>query len=89
MGVASGLFEPTEAFGPVRSEFKPVRNGAGQALPSSRYVDGLSAKTAEGNTIECLHVEICEAVDAESSFGWEVFCVGIPYPLTGNFFRIT
>jgi hypothetical protein len=80
MGVASGQFEPTDAFGPLRNAMKPARDGTGKEQRDMRYLAGLCAKTADGIALVCSHVEVFEYGEADSPFAWEVFCLGIEQP---------
>jgi hypothetical protein len=80
MRVASGLFEPTEAFARLRNAMKPVRNGAGKEQSDMRYLAGFCAKTADGTELVCMQVEIFEYGEPESPFALEVFCLGIEHP---------
>jgi hypothetical protein len=80
MGVAFGRFEPTGAFAPLRNAMKPVRDGGGKEHRDTRYLVGVSARTADGILLVCSHVEVCEYGEADNPFTWEVSCLGIEHP---------
>ena len=86
MGVASGQFEPTDAFASLRNAMKPVLNGFGKEQRDMRYITGLCAKTAEGITLVCLSVEVMEYGESDNPFALEVFCNMIEYPLYEQLF---
>jgi hypothetical protein len=75
MGVASGQFEPTDAFAPLRKAMKPARDGAGKEQRDARYLAGVCARTADGIALVCSHVEVCEYGEVENPF-----CVGSALP---------
>ena len=80
MGVASGRFEPTDAFVPLRNAMKPARDGTGKEQRDSRYLVGVCARSADGITLVCSQVEVWEYGEADNPFAWEVFCLGIEQP---------
>ena len=80
MGVAFGQFKPTDAFAPLRNVMKPARDGAGKEQRDRRYLAGLCAKTANGTTLVCLHVEVLEYGEPDGPLAWEVHCLGIEQP---------
>jgi len=43
MSVASGLFEPTEVFAPLRNTMKPAGDGVGKEQRDARYSVGVHA----------------------------------------------
>jgi hypothetical protein len=86
MGVAFGKFEPNDNFALLRPEMMQAHDGAGNELQGIRYLEGLSAKTAEGIVIVCSGVAIFEYSDAEDFLQWEVSCLGIGYPLYAELF---
>jgi hypothetical protein len=80
MGVAHGQFGPTDAFAPLRNARKPMRDGTGNELRDSRYLDGVCARTADGIALVCSHVAVCEYGEADDPLGWAVHRVGIEQP---------
>jgi hypothetical protein len=86
MGVASGRFEPVDAFPQLRFAMKPVRDGTGKEQRDMRYLVGVRATTAKGVALICSHVEIFEYGEAGNPFALEVFCIGIEQPPYGELF---
>jgi hypothetical protein len=60
MGLASGLFAPTDAYSPLRALLTPVINGTGTAVEGFRRLDGLTARAAGGARIDCYQVTVFE-----------------------------
>ena len=86
MGVAFGVFEPTDAFAPLRTAMTPARDGSGNELRDLRFLSGLCAKTMGGTVIVCSHVEVGEYGEVDAPLEWEVTCFGIGYPLYDELF---
>ena len=86
MGVASGKFDPTDAFAQFRSVLRPALDGARKEQRDMRYLAGLRAITANGVALVCSHVEVIEYGEIDEPFALEVFCNGIPYPLYEELF---
>jgi hypothetical protein len=80
MRVASGVFEPTEAFTELRKSMKPARDGAGKEQNDIRFLGGLRAVTADGVQLVGAGVEVFEYGEAGEPCAWEVFCVGVESP---------
>jgi hypothetical protein len=80
MGVASGLFEPTADFEPLRNAMKPARDGNGKEQRDIRFLASLCAKTADGIELVCAGVEVFEYGEADHPWEWEVYCLGIEHP---------
>jgi hypothetical protein len=80
MSVASGLFEPTEVFAPLRNTMKPAGDGVGKEQRDARYLVGVCARTADGITLVCSSVEVWEYGETYNPLAWEVFCLGIEQP---------
>ena len=80
MGVASGRFEPVDAFSLLRFAMKPVRDGAGKEQHDMRCLVDVRATTAKGVALVCSHVEVFEYGEADNPFALEVFCLGIEQP---------
>ena len=76
MGVASGVFDPTASFAELRKSMKPARDGTGKEQNDIRFLTGLRVTTAE----------VFEYGEASEPFAWEVFCVGVEYPLYEELF---
>src|ERR1700761_8589459 len=80
MGVAYGRFVPPHAFASLRAAMKPARDHAGKEQSDQRYLVNVLAKSANGITLVCSHVDVCEYGEADDPLGWEVSCLGIAYP---------
>ena len=80
MGVAFGHFIPTTQFENIRSYAEHIDN-------ESRRWQGLTVKAANGRNIECnAGTVIIEYGQPNDSFGIEVSCLGIGYPLYEELF---
>jgi hypothetical protein len=86
MGVAFGRFEPTDDFATLRGAMKPALDGYGKEQRNTRCIAGLSAKTADGLTIDCPNVEVFEYGEFDNPLELEVFCTFIGYPLYKQLF---
>jgi len=78
--MASGAFEPTDAFAACRSEFRPLHDGAGNALADAHILSGLRATTEEGVPLVGAAIDVCEYTDRGEPFAWEAYCWGVEHP---------
>ena len=86
MGVASGRFEPTQAFAPLRMVMKPARDGFGKEMRDMRCLEGVRTRTENGTMLVCSLAQVCEYGEADKPFAWEMFCFGIEHPLYEELF---
>jgi hypothetical protein len=80
MGVAFGQFKPTDAFFPLRKLMRPARDGTDTEQRDTRCLVGVCARTADGITLVCSHVEVCEHGEIDDPHAWELVCLGIEQP---------
>jgi hypothetical protein len=89
MGVAFGKFEPNDNFALLRPEMMQALDGAGNELQGIRYLEGLSAKTAEGIVIVCSGVGIFESAMPKIFLNGRCPALGSATRSMRNCFRIT
>lgn len=80
MGVAAGLFLPTDAFAALRPSMKPARDGFAREQSDIRILSNLRAVTVDGVSLVGANVEVFEYGEMHEPFAWEVYCIGVEQP---------
>ncbi len=87
MGVALGKFIPEVGYQEVRPLLQPGETIGHLPSDSDRYLDGLSVKTPDGESLECVAgIVLWEYGDSEAPDAQEVTCLGIHHEVYERLF---